>query len=1240
MLADILIRAQRGELNGAAPGSTLGLSASGGPDDPSPGSSTDGSTGSMPTTVTPPAVAQPQVPHPFAAAAHHTAASMKRSASSHSRSGSNVRPTSPSLSFTAKQRRRSSSLAGSTGSGRRLSWVPPPATPPPTAPLPMTPDEAAAAEAAKESQAASAIPEEPSTDVPSATATGVKPRQGALPLYRQNLDLAALGVPSATTGLGVSVPGPTPSVRADAGSMPSVLEADEVELTGKSFHRLSDDSPTPQSSSFGDYSMRNPGLPGLEELDDPESENHFWSQMERLGLASRLRSSVGEPVSGSETDEIVFGDDESRRAAQAARDREDVDLLARISLLRHDHHRNGSDSGSLFSIADSFATAQGSDDEVGEALSDDGSVYDGEDDGEDSYRRSPARVREMEAFPSGAASSPNQPQASTSSSPYVGGKDFDNSYRSGDSSSQATASTDALGPTTPRDSSPHMAQLEDSSRTREACLPPLAVGAAAGVTAGAVESGGRGEDEYHDTARETAIASEKARIDREDEVDYMDLADSGALMAVPRRSRVRREPVAASPAEPLAPPFPPPMRSRMPIVDTTHAAPADAAIDASSINAGTSKRMSVNVADLKAALANPAAATTTSTRASPSPSTSPSLAGPTSARVQRSFLPPPVQTELAPSKASSRSQSPKPEPIVEEIEDVSDAADAEEPAPNGDEAKSDDEHDSPMPGEARMLYQEPPSASWGFGGIGGIASGIAKLGSAAWGWGMSSVPDEVQQDDKDEEGRRRQRSVPGEFDSNRLSTTSSRLSGGSVRPDAALGSTSGRATPDEDELLEEWKDVIPFGVDPRQFIAEVRAAMRSTGTEPERGEAADIDLSEAPAVAAAVEEAAPGDEETAVVGSSGIDRAQLANAARGSPPLDTFADGVSPFGTLPAPEKPVRAKKRDTVPDATIDKAKRRSKAERRSMIITAPAQPPSIPLRTEVGSLSSTRRTVSSQSLSPSVDNMSITSSGTLTSKGSKRRKGIRSFFGGKAPPLPNSESDMSLNYARSTGSGSGDSSSPGRSRSVSDRDSPSIMSLLGNKQKVTTSQQIETDLGDMTYVSYDTGVSRSRSRSASVDVDSPQVDGSPGPTAGRPRKSSLKRQSRYDTPSRKASLTPVHAPIPEEDDKAIYGVRFANATYVTFCPFGFGLHADLCSPFSRGLGLRSTAEEEAERAGGDYHALRWIGVGRGRYGELELTGEEDQDEFYAKQSEAIKAKWRAFGRQASTDWSRVRVD
>ncbi|KAH8926358.1 hypothetical protein BT69DRAFT_1278931 [Atractiella rhizophila] len=85
-----------------------------------------------------------------------------------------------------------------------------------------------------------------------------------------------------------------------------------------------------------------------------------------------------------------------------------------------------------------------------------------------------------------------------------------------------------------------------------------------------------------------------------------------------------------------------------------------------------------------------------------------------------------------------------------------------------------------------------------------------------------------------------------------------------------------------------------------------------------------------------------------------------------------------------------------------------------------------------------------------------------------------------------------------------------------------------------------------------------------------------------------------------------------------------------------------------SRGLGLRSVTDDEALRQGGAQHPLRWVGVGRGRYGNLIMQkiengegSDEEVEEFYAEQVEAVRKKWRAFGSKARNEgWAEVRID
>jgi hypothetical protein len=52
----------------------------------------------------------------------------------------------------------------------------------------------------------------------------------------------------------------------------------------------------------------------------------------------------------------------------------------------------------------------------------------------------------------------------------------------------------------------------------------------------------------------------------------------------------------------------------------------------------------------------------------------------------------------------------------------------------------------------------------------------------------------------------------------------------------------------------------------------------------------------------------------------------------------------------------------------------------------------------------------------------------------------------------------------------------------------------------------------------------------------------------------------------------------------------------------------------------------------------LKWIGVGRGRYGNLVLQ-QGETDEVYAKQIETIHKKWRAFGSTVKNKGEKVEM-
>ena len=173
--------------------------------------------------------------------------------------------------------------------------------------------------------------------------------------------------------------------------------------------------------------------------------------------------------------------------------------------------------------------------------------------------------------------------------------------------------------------------------------------------------------------------------------------------------------------------------------------------------------------------------------------------------------------------------------------------------------------------------------------------------------------------------------------------------------------------------------------------------------------------------------------------------------------------------------------------------------------------------------------------------------------------------------------------------------------------------------------SPSVESDIGNATYVSYSSGASKTKRRTSGAismsdffSGDSPTSSvASDSRSIKRDRRSSLRRDSRYDM-SKVLALSESIAEAPEPVRKSIYSVRFANA--------------------SGGSGLKSVAESEAERAGGESHGQRWVGIGRGRYGNLVVMSDEASDQMYAEQTLEIKKKWRSFG--MNRDWSDVKID
>lgn len=179
------------------------------------------------------------------------------------------------------------------------------------------------------------------------------------------------------------------------------------------------------------------------------------------------------------------------------------------------------------------------------------------------------------------------------------------------------------------------------------------------------------------------------------------------------------------------------------------------------------------------------------------------------------------------------------------------------------------------------------------------------------------------------------------------------------------------------------------------------------------------------------------------------------------------------------------------------------------------------------------------------------------------------------------------------------------------------SIFNFGGPGKDVPPVPTIESQIKDTTYISYGRAKPERRISNASIPADlyasrdpyliTPEAPGGPalspsrtrtrtreltpssvtssgswtnrsedlgGAPLGR-RKSSLRSGSAYDGTSQLTRSSSI-----VEGGKKLYRVRFGNAM--------------------GGIGLRSVADSEAERAGGDRHGQRWVGIGRGRYGNM----------------------------------------
>ncbi|KAK4058791.1 hypothetical protein OIO90_000237 [Microbotryomycetes sp. JL221] len=304
------------------------------------------------------------------------------------------------------------------------------------------------------------------------------------------------------------------------------------------------------------------------------------------------------------------------------------------------------------------------------------------------------------------------------------------------------------------------------------------------------------------------------------------------------------------------------------------------------------------------------------------------------------------------------------------------------------------------------------------------------------------------------------------------------------------------------------------------------------------------------------------------------------------------------------------------------------------------------------------------SQALSRSFSQQSSASSSSLKSAPKSPNPALKASL---SPTIPKSRSLFGFGGgggSKEGGTGHGrrasidsDRSSPSYTKSVasvtSDNDDPTSITSGGSKlarKKKTRSlfgirkssspsdmPSIESQIVDTTYVSYSSGRAAQKRKSSlssnstttttttttTNDPTSPMSTSSgrlPSPenlhspstaSSSRPRRSSLRKVSRYDRDN-------FQPPPPSK----LYRVRFGNA--------------------SRGIGLRSVAEDEAERAGGEEYAIRWVGVGRGnRYGNLLIQTDETNDEKYAVQVNDIKKRWRSRNTKGyNRDWTTVRID
>ena len=341
-----------------------------------------------------------------------------------------------------------------------------------------------------------------------------------------------------------------------------------------------------------------------------------------------------------------------------------------------------------------------------------------------------------------------------------------------------------------------------------------------------------------------------------------------------------------------------------------------------------------------------------------------------------------------------------------------------------------------------------------------------------------------------------------------------------------------------------------------------------------------------------------------------------------------------PFPSAPSTIRPSHSRKQSNASTRTLKTRARAEEAnemeELADQFSITSSDPPASPSR-----VPNPRRTSdvfpsipSVRQFSPSPSTRSITSNRSSTiSTGMTHSVSKRSLFGfasvGRkrvtsdagsissfAPPTASSASlERTTSQLSSTSSNSNGKSSKRGSIFSGMKPSPSV----------------ESDIGNATYVSYSSGANKTKRRTSGAismsdffNAESPTSSiASDSRSSRRDRRSSLRRDSRYDM-SKALALSESIAEGSEPVRKSIYSVRFANA--------------------SGGSGLKSVAESEAERAGGESHGQRWVGIGRGRYGNMVLMSDEASDQMYAEQTLEIKKKWRGFGTQV--DWAEVKID